>query len=41
MRIATKYKTDLNKPKGTTITRIPEGVEDSIFISYFEGFYQN
>jgi len=28
-------------PKGTNITRLPEGVEDSQFGSFFEGFYEN
>lgn len=37
--IANKKKKEWNKPKGTSITRVPEGLEDSLFISYFEGFY--
>lgn len=40
MKIATNYKVKLNKPKGTTITRIPQGVEDSLFLSYFEGSWK-
>jgi hypothetical protein len=39
--LANKYKTEWNKPKGTRISRIAEGTEDSLFISYFEGYYQN
>lgn len=31
---------DHGKPKGTHISRIPEGVEDGIFKSYFEDFYK-
>lgn len=31
----------MNKPKGTSITRIPEGVEDAIWKSFFEGYYEN
>lgn len=41
MNLANKYKTEWNKPKGTSVTRIPQGVEDSLFISFFEGFYKN
>ena len=41
MTIASKYKKEWNKPKGTPITRIPQGTEDAMFRSYFEGFYQN
>lgn len=39
MTLALKYKAELKKPKGTRITRIPEGTEDSLFISFFEGYY--
>lgn len=39
MNIALKYKKEWNKPKGTQITRVPEGVEDSLFMSFFEGFW--
>ena len=39
MTIANNYKKKWNKPKGTSITRVPHGVEDSLFISYFEGYY--
>lgn len=39
--LAAKYKAEWKKPKGTRIIRIPEGTEDSLFISYFEGYYQN
>ena len=38
--IANKYKKEWNKPKGTQITRIPQGIEDTLFVSFFEGFYQ-
>jgi hypothetical protein len=41
MTLANKYKVEWKKPKGTRITRIPEGTEDALFISYFEGYYQN
>jgi hypothetical protein len=41
MNLANKYKVEWKKPKGTRITRIPEGTEDALFISYFEGYYQN
>lgn len=37
--IANKYKKEWNKPKGTTITRLPQGIEDTLFVSFFEGFY--
>jgi len=39
MKIAVEHKEKMNKPKGTSITRIPEGVEDSLFVSFFEDFY--
>ena len=39
LTIANNKKKEWNKPKGTSITRVPEGLEDSLFISYFEGFY--
>lgn len=39
MAIAKKFVQDHGKPKGTHISRIPEGVEDSLFKSYFEEFY--
>jgi hypothetical protein len=41
MNIAAKYRKEWNKPKGTSITRIPQGIEDALFISFFEGFYLN
>lgn len=41
MTLAAKYKKEWNKPHGTPITRIPEGIEDAMFRSYFEGFYTN
>jgi hypothetical protein len=28
-----------NKPKGTRVTRIVENAEDSLFKSFFDGFY--
>ena len=30
-----------NKPKGTRVTRLVEGAEDTHFKSYFEGFYRS
>lgn len=41
MTLANQYTKEWNKPKGTTITRLPEGTEDALFISYFEGYYAN
>jgi hypothetical protein len=41
MTLAAKYKVEWKKPQGTTVTRIPEGCEDPIFMSFFEGYYQN
>ena len=41
MTLAAKYKKEWNKPTGTSISRIPEGTEDAMFRSYFEGFYAN
>lgn len=41
MTIANNKKKEWNKPKGTSITRVPQGVEDALFMSYFEGFYKN
>lgn len=40
MAIGKKFVTDHEKPKGTHITRIPEGVEDSVFKAYFEDFHK-
>jgi hypothetical protein len=37
MKIATNKKKEWNKPQGTSITRVAQGVEDSLFLSYFEG----
>jgi len=39
MQIAVEHKETMKKPKGTSITRIPQGVEDSLFVSFFENFY--
>jgi len=39
MDIASEHKKTQNKVKGTSISRLPQGVEDSLFISYFENFY--
>jgi len=36
---AKKMVKDNNKPRGTHITRLPQGTEDSVFKSYFEEFY--
>jgi len=41
MTLAAKYKVEWKKPTGTTVTRLPEGTEDALFMSYFEGYYQN
>ncbi len=41
MTLAAKYKVEWKKPAGTTVTRIPQGCEDPIFMSFFEGFYQS
>jgi len=41
LHIANKYKKEWNKPKGTKVMRIPQGIEDSLFISYFSGWYKN
>lgn len=41
MTLANKYKIEWKKPKGTSITRLPEGTEDGLFMSFFEGFYEN
>lgn len=41
MTLAAKYKKEWNKPAGTSISRIPEGIEDALFKSYFEGYYEN
>lgn len=39
MKIAVNHKEKMNKPKGTSITRVPQGIEDSLFVSFFEDFY--
>jgi len=39
MRICVTHKEKMKKPKGTSITRIPQGCEDSLFVSFFEDFY--
>ena len=39
MAFAKAFKEEHNKPKGTHISRIPQGVEDGLFKSYFEDFY--
>jgi hypothetical protein len=41
MAIANKHKIEMKKPAGTSITRIPEGVEDAVWKSFFEGYYEN
>ena len=38
MKVAKDFITKHNKPKTTRISRIPQGVEDSLFKSYFEGY---
>ena len=37
--IAVEHKKKWEKPAGTSVSRIPEGCEDSLFRSYFEGFW--
>ncbi len=39
MTLAAKYKAEWKKPVGTTVTRLPEGTEDAIWMSFFEGYY--
>lgn len=41
MTLAAKYKAEWKKPPGTTVTRLPEGTEDALWMSFFEGYYQN
>jgi len=41
MTLAAKYKVEWKKPAGTSITRLPEGTEDGLFMSFFEGYYEN
>ena len=40
MAIAKQFVQEHGKPKGTHISRIPEGTEDSLFKSFFEEFYK-
>lgn len=40
MKIATNKKVEWKKPKGTEIHRLAEGCEDSLFASYFTGWYK-
>lgn len=39
MTLAAKYKAEWKKPVGTTVTRLPEGTEDALWMSFFEGYY--
>lgn len=39
MKLAKDFVNSKNKPKGTKITRIPQGIEDAQFKGFFEGFY--
>lgn len=39
MKIAKDFVKQNNKPKGTKITRVGQGCEDSTFKSFFENFY--
>ena len=41
MTLAARYKVEWKKPAGTSITRLPEGTEDGLFMSFFEGYYEN
>jgi len=39
MKVAKDFVNSKGKPKGTRITRIPQGIEDAQFKGFFEGFY--
>lgn len=39
MKIAKDFTKSHNKPKGTKVSRVPQGTEDSTFKSFFDGFY--
>lgn len=39
MKIGSDLVKEKNKPKNTKISRIPEGIEDAHFKSFFNGFY--
>lgn len=39
MKYAKDFVKNNNKPKGTKISRLPQGVEDTNFKSFFEDFY--
>lgn len=39
VKLAKDFCTEKNKPKNTKISRIPQGVEDATFKSFFDGFY--
>ena len=39
MKVAKDFVKQHNKPKGTKVSRLPQGTEDSTFKSYFDGFY--
>ena len=39
MKIAKDFVKNNNKPKGTRISRMAQGTEDSTFKSFFDGFY--
>jgi len=39
MKIAKDFVRNNNKPAGTSVSRIPQGTEDSTFKSFFDGFY--
>ena len=39
VKIAKDFITEKGKPKNTKIHRIPQGIEDAQFKSYFDGFY--
>jgi len=39
MKIAKDFVRNNNKPAGTSVSRLPQGTEDSTFKSFFDGFY--
>lgn len=39
IKTAKDFVKNNNKPKGTKVSRIPQGTEDSTFKSFFDGFY--
>ena len=39
IKLAKDFVAEKNEPKNTKISRIPQGVEDATFKSFFDGFY--